>query len=1027
MTRYLLLCCTCMLTAILTAQNTTDLQGTVYDESHEGMLGALIQIKGTSRGTSSGEDGTFRMNNVSLPATLIVSYIGYEAQEVLVTNATPVEVQLQPDAEVLDEVVFTGYRYQKKSEITGAISSVEIEEVPEAPAMSLERVLQGQASGILVSGSNGVPGGNAQVLIRGFTSIDAGTDPLYIVDGVQINQEPSNQFGIDLSPLASINPNDIASIEVLKDAASTSIYGSQASNGVILITTKSGQRGKTKFSFSTFQGINTQLRELDFMSSQELARFRMQQYENDAEVRGFSNPRGRGIVLGLFPTGIDFVELGINSFQQAEEELSDAFIQNFIDGLPTYDWFNAPYRNGHIQNYQLTASGGNQSTRLYASANYQSTESQLVGTDFQRAQLRLNVDHQATERLNIGTRINLSSVTQNGQHTSGFWAASNLITGAILPWNPIYDEETGDFNEPLAGFWDINPLKETALNERRSQINQLIGSINLGYRISPSLEYRGTVGIDYRDNKQRDYGDPRTINFQDVDGRAFAGSEQNSNFITTQQLRFDRNLGGFHNLSTYLVWEYRQERLTDISATGTGFPNELFRYLSTAAIPTDVNSSLTEWKNVGTLLNAKYNFKEKIYLNTSIRYDGSSRFGEQNQFGWFPSLSASWRMSEEPFFKSGWVSDLKLRAGWGVTGNNRIPNFAARTLASGGFAYLNRSALALNALGNDRLSWEEQKEWNIGLDMELWDGRVSSSIDVYSRRTEDLLLARNLPTSSGFSSINDNVGELLTEGIEVTLRGKIISRSKFTWTANANISFQRQELLSLFGDQQSEASFIQVGEALNVWYAPEYAGISPSNGRPMWYDRNGNLTYRPSFGNTIGDENDDRQVVGQGIPSIFGGLNTTLSYGGFSLNAFFNYEVGRSAFESAHIDNRNPQIFDSNQQTALLGNTWENPGDVSLYPMAMIGGIPGFDQYPYWYSYLERTDFIRLKALTLTYNFPPSLIRGWGLDQFSIYLRGTNLLTFTGYTGIDPEFTGPGNNYIFPNSKAYTIGVDIQF
>ena len=1007
-------------------QDVFTLQGRVESEEHEPLIGALVQITGTTKGSVTDLDGRFTLTGVSPGDSLLCTFVGYQPERLQVNNAEFLTIQLQPTAELLNEVVFTGYRYQKKSEVTGAIASVAPDEIPEMPAQTLETLLQGQASGVLIGGDNGVPGGNAQVLIRGFTSIDAGTEPLYIVDGVQLNQDASDQFGIDLSPLASINPQDIASIEVLKDAASTSIYGSQASNGVILITTKSGQRGKTKFNFSTYQGINTQLQELDFMNSQELARFRIQQYENDAIVRGFPNPEGRGLVLGLLPTGIDFAALGVANFQDAEEKLTDAMVNEFIDGLPTYDWFDAPYRNGHIQNYQLSASGGNQTTRFFISANFQDTESQIINTDFQRGQLRLNLDHRAGERLDIGTKLNLSTVQQNGSYTDGFWSASPLITGAILPWNPIYDEETGDFNEPLQGFWFINPLKETLLNERQSRINQLIGSMKISYRLSPRFSYRGTAGIDYRDTKQRDYGDPRTVNFRDVAGRANATSEENVNFITTQQLRYRQNLGQDHHLSAYLVWEYRQERLTNISATGTGFPNELFRYLSTAALPTEVNSSLTEWKNVGTLLNAKYDFREKIYLNASVRYDGSSRFGEQNRFGWFPSVSASWRLSQEPFFTSGLITDLKLRAGWGVTGNNRIPNFAARTLASGGFAYLNRPALTLNTLGNDRLSWEEQKEWNIGLDVEILEGRFSSTIDVFSRKTQGLLLNRNLTPSSGFSSIRDNVGELLTQGLEIGLRGKLIAQQKFSWTANFNISFQRQELLSLFGNQQSEASFIQVGEALNVWYAPEYAGISPSNGRPVWYDRNGNLTYRPQFGNTIGDENDDRTVVGQGIPNIFGGLNTTLSFGGLSLNAFFNYQLGRSAYESAHFDNLNPQVFDSNQQTGLLGNTWEEPGDISLYPMAMLGSIPGFD-YPFWYSRLQRTDFIRLNALTLTYNLPRSLVQGWGIDQFSVYVRGTNLMPLTGYNGIDPAFSGPSNNYIFPNSKAYMLGVDIQF
>ena len=1007
------------------AQETATLSGRVESPTHEALVGALLQIEGTSRGTTTDLDGRFTLENVPLNAEILCTYVGFEPRRITLNEGTEQIIQLEPLPEMLNEVVFTGYRYQKKSEVTGAISSVEVEEIEEIQGNSIERMLQGRAAGVAVEFANGLPGGSANILIRGATSVTGGRDPLFIIDGVQVNSTPITGGGLDITPLAFLTPEDIESIEILKDAASASIYGSQAANGVIVITTKRGQRGKTHFNFSTYQGVNTQLNDWEFMSSQELVRFRIQQFENDANFRGLPNPIGRGLLGGLANTNFPFGQYDVTTPDEAEDFLTDDIVNSFIDGLPTYDWFDAAYQNGRIQNYQLSASGGNDKTRFFTAFNFQDTEGQIISTHFNRLQFRLNLDHQATEKLNLSTKFNLSRVGQTNQFLGGFFFRNPQFSGAVLPWNPIRDEE-GEFTEPLLGRTFINSIKGAELNEPKTRLNQLIGSFQVTYQFSPAWQYRGLLGVDYGAERYSFFGDPRSAEFWAENGVAFEWFSANTNLMTTQQLSFEPQWEGRHTLGAYAVWEFRHEQQELFFAEANNFPNELFQTINSASNLNQIGSQFTEWKNLGSLLNLKYDYADKYYLNASIRYDGSSRFGSQNQFGWFPSVSASWRINQEPFFTSGLISDLKLRIGWGVTGNNRIPNFAARSLISGGDAYLGEPALGVNQLGNDLLTWEEQSEWNLGLDYELWEGRVSGAIDAFSRTTSNLLLNRPLLPSSGFQTITENTGTLVTRGLEFLINIDWIRGKDFRWRTSFNLSAQQQEVTEIFGDQNNYLDILFLGEPAYVWYDFDFAGVNPSNGRPFWYDRNGNLTYRPSFGNSIGAENDDRKIIGQGqFPSLFGGLNTNFSYRGFSIDAFFNYSFGRVGSEFAHNAIMNPSDFQRNQLQELSELVWQAPGDIARFPQAKVG--------PYYWGgewssmNIQALDHIRLRTLTLSYEFPQTVLRNWKIQRLRIYATGTNLFTWTNYTGMDPEYTGWGNGFIFPNSRSYLGGIEISF
>lgn len=1004
-------------------QKIASVSGKVVNPAGEPLYPATVQLKGTMVGGATDFDGYFTLEKVEADDTLQVRFIGYLPQNIAVAGRTFIQITLRPSEGLLDEIVVTGYQTEKKSELTGAVSKIKGRDMEQNQSLSVERLMQGQAAGVLIKGRDGIPGGKSRVLIRGITSVNSGTDPLYIVDGVPVDSRIRSDVGLSGTPLAFLSPQDIESIEVLKDAASASIYGAQAANGVILITTKKGEKGKTRFNFSTYQGVSTRLNEQEVMTSQELVRFRMLQYENDALMRGFSNPVGRGILHGLQETGFDFSAYPIRSYQDAEENIPREDIDRFIEALPTYDWEGVSYRQGYVQNYQLSAQGGSEATRYFTSINLNSTESHLKKSGFRRAQFRINLNHEVNDKLQFGAKLSLSANRQTALKFN-FFGESPIASGATFPWNPIFDE-AGDYDEPLLG-QPFHPLKHIDYSDLSGTTNQLLGAFFVDYQLFSTLKYRGSYGIDYLDYQWDFWVDPRTF-ISAYRGWRSIDTERKANQTTTHLLQYTPRIGSDHSLNTLLVWEYRHQKAKYMGATGEDFPNELFRTLDAAGNTVGSRESTSAFKYLGTLLNAKYAYKSRYYLSGSIRYDGSSRFGATHRFGWFPSLSASWRISEEPFFGGQFVNDLKLRAGWGVTGNSLIGDFAARGLAvAGGFrgAYLGQTSIYITQLANERLTWEQQKEWNIGIDYALWKHRLSGSVEVYRRITEDMLFNRDLVPSSSFYSIKENLGKLLSRGLEFSINARVIDTRGLRWENRFNIALQHQEILELYSGKRNEG-LLQVGYPPALWVVYDYAGINPANGRAMWYDHAGNLTYKPSGGDFLGADNDDRIVLNYPT-DVFGGMNSSLSFAGFTLSAFFNFEFGKWGKES--LDDYYLDVYrpNANHLRELWEDAWMEPGDLARWPRPGTRPLPGFPSY-FVHRTLQKMDFIRLKQLNLTYDLPGRWLRKWSVHKASIFIQGTNLLTFTGYTGLDPEFDGGYSNLTYPLGKVYTVGVDVGF
>jgi TonB-linked SusC/RagA family outer membrane protein len=985
------------------AQDRT-ISGRVTDESGQPVPGATVVVKGnTSINTVTGDDGRYTLV-VPAGATVIVSFLGQQ-KEVVVGNNSTLDVSLSDKQ--LKEVVVTGYTIQERRELTGAISSIKGDVIENLPLQSFDRALQGRVSGVLVQSNNGVPGGGVTVRVRGTGSILAGNDPLYIVDGVQINNRSDAAF-LSSNPLGFLNPNDIESIEVLKDAAAGSIYGAQAANGVVLVTTKKGKAGKTVFNLNYFLGIVEPIRQIDVLNSQQYATARMEALGN----------------AGNFTPVTAYLN-ETNFFQQRAVGSPDR-----INRDPSYNWQNEMFRIGVINNYELSASGGSDKFSYRVSGSYNEQSASTRNSDFQRLTGNINIGYQASDKLKLESGINLSSVRQTGglagADGGSFIGESNFSAPLILPFNPVRLEDGSFFGLAPVGMPGIlgqNVAAVVDFNINENSTNQVVANFKGTYRFTPNLTYIGTFGVDYRITEGDRYLDPRTADGFNRRGLLQSTRENNTNWLTNHVLNYTQTFNEDHTVSGLFGIEYREEVYQGINLSADFFPTPQFNTANAAANPLSTGSFWTSFRRAGTFVNAKYDYKKKYFASVVARYDGSSRFGVNNRYGFFPSISAGWLLSEEDFLKDvSFLRELKLRASYGVTGNDQIGNFDARGLYGaignyGGFAGIRPSNLE-----NRDLRWERNQTANIGIDYALFNGRIYGSFDIFERTTNDLLLARPLPVTNGFGSFTSNVGQLKNRGLEIEINSINVDKGAFKWATNFNITFIDNEVTRLFDDNQvlPGNNSIRIGQPVGTIVTTRYMGVNPATGRPMFQDRFGNLIYQPVFAR-------DAQIVGNTFAEIFGGFTNTLSYKGIELSAFFQYEFGRDASngQGSFMGENGGRPFNTEQR--IFDNRWTTPGQITSTPRPFNGNTEPNGVSPVGGSrFVEDASYIRLKQLTLAYTLPRELVSRAKLANVRVYAQSLNLLTFTRWQGFDPEFVG-GNAGTVPQARNYTFGLQIGF
>lgn len=978
--------------------------GKVTDEKGNPLADVSVRVSGTTTGTSTKPDGSYSLVVPAKGKVLVFSSVDMETVEILIGNQATINATLKTTEKALQEVVVTGYQVVKKSDVTGAISKIRAGDIDNLPIPNFAQAMQGRAAGVIVAAANGVPGGSLSVIIRGVGSINAGTTPLYVVDGVQINTGVGS-INTQNNPLNFLNPDDIESIEVLKDAAAASVYGARAGNGVVVVTTKRGKAGKPKFTVNSYIGQSTPLQTVDVLTTQQWLELRIESLVNS----GVAPATARSTALS---------NLGLPA----------STTQGKIDSLPTYDWQDAAFGKGTIFNSEMSMQGGSQNINYYLSASYSKQTSFIAPTDFQRGAVLSKTNFKLNDKLTLDNSLSLSTVSQNAPYSLGNTGFGNpaYASAMILPINPIYNDNGTYFGLPgsgqnMVGTFNHNVLAVGDYAKYFTRTNQFIGSLALTYKVIPSLTLKSMVAMDYRLTQDHRYQDPRINDGFAVSGRLSDQTDWNTNFLTTTTANYTKTFNDKHNVNAFGGIEYRRDQNQWFQADGQGFPSYLLQYMSAASTPTGVSGAWTASATFSQFGKIGYSYLSKYIFNYTIRRDGSSRFGENNKYGIFQSAQFAWNAKQESFLKKiHAISDLKLRYSFGQAGNDQIGNTLYAQLYGASRIYGNGSGIFPSQLGNPDLTWENREEHNLGLDISFLKNRISLTADAYIRTNKDLLLSRPLYATTGFTSIQQNLGTMENRGLELLLSVTPFD-GKLKWTSSFNIAFQKNKVTELYDGLQSLPSdaSIRVGVPIGSFFVAEWAGVNPATGRGMWYDINGNLTYNPSAA--------DRKVIGDIYPSKFGGWNNTISFKGFTLDAFFQYEYGRVRLDGQYQQMMRMAGATVNTLSYGYDTRWRKPGDVVPTPRT-FNGLADYNSAG-WGSgsrYIFKTDYIRLKQITLGYDVPANFAKRYKLEGARFYIQGINLWTYTKWPSYDPEFTGD-NFGIIPQSKNITAGLQVRF
>lgn len=993
MVRKLTMLLACLTLGIGMAQAQMKVNGTVLSqEDNEPVIGASVLVVGTNVGTITDLDGRFSLTCPSEKATLRISFLGMESLEVA---ASPnMRILLTQDTETLDEVIIVGYGVQRREAKTGSITSVAAEQIKDIPILSVDKMLSGKLAGVQVTQSSGQPGSSTSIRIRGTSSINAGNNPLYVVDGIAIMSGDDSNMTNTSNPIAMINPNDIESITVLKDAAAASVYGSRAANGVILITTKSGKEGKSQFTARAKYGISQLANDNNYgvMSGQELLEFQRDAIRNAGKDP--DNPLG-----------------GSTNYRPYELLTRDQT-----------NWMDHFTRTGQQQEYEINMSGGSSKTKYYNSLSFNKTEGIYYGIDFSRMQARVNVDHEINKNLKTGTRINFGYTNSSDVPMQSLYYANPAFAGlTILPWSPAYDENGNHFTM-ISENSNTNPRATAQYDEQWAKRYSFNGSMYLEWSPIKQLTFKTTDAAEMSFIEDRRYWSNEAHN--SAAGYPVLQAEQTQyRTLTTSNTATYQDIIGKNSIRALLGQEASQSYYWLFYEYAESL-NPQIPYLPSGSADSMENDYDTATETMMSFFGIlDYSYDMRYYLQASIREDGSSLFGADNQWGLFWSVGASWNIHNEQFMQSAtWLNTLKLRASYGVNGNNNIAayrQYGTYTSSS----YNGVTGLRPSTPANSKLSWEKNYSWNFGLDFRFLK-RFSGSFDVYSRKTTDMLLDKAQSSTSGFNSALTNIGSLQNKGIEFQFDADIIDNKDFKWDAGFNIAFNKSEILELAGDDEMvyvDDSRLRhfVGERLFTFYLKDYYGVNPVNGEALWRNEDGEIT---------NDYNAAAYIkAGSPEPTFTGGVNTTISWKGLSLSAVGEFKGGNKVLivENRYLQADGNQMSMNQAKSAL--NYWKKPGDTGVAPKPISGNATNSYQFAST-RWLEKGDYFRIKDITLSYNLPKDLINKANLSAARIYASGLNLYTFHDVNFWDPErgVTGMGTG-IYPVSKSMVLGLEVTF
>jgi TonB-linked SusC/RagA family outer membrane protein len=954
---------------------TRTVSGTVTDEQGNPVPNASIVIKGTSTGTTSKADGTFSLSLPSGPVVLVFSSVGMATQELTVGSSATYAVVLKGASNSMQEVVVVAYGTQQKTNVTGAIATVKPAEIESRPFTSVDKTLQGNVAGLQSSSASGAPGSATGIRIRGTGSINASADPLWVIDGVIATTGDLTGNTTTANALATLNPDDIESISVLKDAAAASIYGSRAANGVILVTTKKGKSGKTKLNFNAEAGQNS------------IA------YKND-KYRPMTTAEYQPLVR----------EALINAGFAANDAEADAISEQFFGYKAdvSTDWLDVVTQNGAQSLYGLNVSGGNEKTSFYASAGYFRQEGTTIATDFKRYNGALSLTHRATDKITLSTNFNIGSTKQTTPTNGGTFANPVLASYFLLPWYSPYNDDGSMKWDDAEGQFSINggifnPVVQAAWNKNAAVQTTFRGSVMGEYRILRDLKFTSRFSSEYFNVQEDAYRNPFYGDGQALGGDATSIYRKIFNWTWSNFADYRVNLNADKDMYIDLKagYEAQENKQYVLQAGGQGFPLTLdLNYLASTATPNTATSAPSDFSTNSLFSNVAFNYKDRYVLTGSFRRDGSSVFGENNRWGNFYSVGATWNVTEEAFMQSITVlSLLKLRASYGENGNALGFGFySALPTYKYDANYLGLPGSRLENVGEPDLTWEKNKVFNIGLDVSLFDGRLNASFEVYDRKTSGLLFNVVPSPTAGVPPILQNIGSVSNKGFEVMLSGKPIQTRDFSWELRFNLATNKNRVTELFRGNPVVNGFarIQVGYDISTFYLRDWAGVDPENGDALWYADETRTTTTTSYSQApllMSDKN--------ASPKVFGGFGSTLNYKGISLDFLFNYNFGNYIYNIwDRYTNSDGLYYGAFNQSSAQLNRWQKAGDVTDVPRLIYGGNGGGNSWNHSTRYLYKGDYIRLRDIQVGYALPSAVAQRLKLVNVMLYVRGTNLVTF---------------------------------
>lgn len=992
-------------------QQKTKLNGTVVDETGEAIIGANVIVKGTTNGCTTDLDGHFTLDVDHLPVTLMVSYIGYTRQEIKVTSAKTIKVEMTPDNNLMDEVVITGYGTFKKSAYAGSAASVKGETLKDVPAISFKDLLQGNAPGVQFTSSSGQPGASSSLRIRGMGSFNASNSPLYVIDGVPMRSGTINTMSSDagLDIMSTINSSDIESVTVIKDAAAASLYGSRAANGVVLITTKKGKAGKPSISLKADWGSSDFAMDYRPIMGGEERR----QYIYD------------GLVAGQIKKG----KSEADAMAYADGEIDDYAP---VPWCGYTDWDDVLFKKGNHQSYEASLSGGTDRFKYYSSLSYLKQDGIAINSGLERISGRLNVDFQATSKLKLGANVLFATVNQDvysegTSYSSPFYTSRN----AVVPSDPIYNED-GSWNRDLIRIGDRNPLLSATYDYQREYVTRTFNTIYGEYEFIKDLKFKSTFSYDYVITKGKDWSDPRTSNGDDINGGMSKKYYEYNKMVWANQVSYKTSIARDHHIDALVGYEIDDQYRDYLSGYATNFATHDKNQISNGMKTESVGGNDTRTRMVSYLTRLNYDYKNKYYLGGSFRTDGSSRFQRDNRWGSFWSISGAWRIIEEKFMSptKDWLTDLKIRASYGVNGTLPSDYFGYMGLSSLTNGYLEQPGIIQSQLRNDDLQWETNYNLNLGLDFALWN-RINVTLEYYTRTTKNLLMDRPISMTTGFGSYLMNIGEVKNKGVELEISSTNIQTKDFSWNTTFNISHNKNKIVTLDGMQteiKSGSQIRKVGKSYRTFYMIEFAGINPETGAPQFYtndvDENGNYI------KDITEEINKAHAIvldKHAEPNAIGGLSNTLRYKWFDLNFMFSYQFGGYSYDNwAQKTEHGGNDLEANIPS-YYKDSWKKPGDITKYELFYEKPSVAMNKVTTTRR-LHSTDFIRLKTLTFGFTVPKDWTRKIGIENVRLYASANNLWTWAAYDYYDPEAVSGGTAiWGTPPLKTVTFGINVNF